>query len=142
MKALRRSFSEEQAGIGGDGDLDLSRQASDIHGLQIGWSAWEPSIIAEEQQPRCKGEAVLSAFGRGCEKTVDGSFVDAKDPDLSERGSILDEILQHVSSESNLMNLVFSFYTATDAVIERHRANREKPSISSPNKFALRLQRP
>src|SRR5450759_47982 len=63
MKALRRSFSEEQAGIGGDGDLDLSRQASDIHGLQIGWSAWEPSIIAEEQQPRCKGEAVLSAFG-------------------------------------------------------------------------------
>jgi hypothetical protein len=52
---------------------------------------------------------------------MDGSFVDAKDPDLSERGSILDEILQHVSSESNLMNLVFSFYTASAK--SRHRTH-------------------
>jgi len=49
--------------IGRDGDLDLSCQGSDIYGIQIEWSAWEPSILAEEQQPRCKGEAVLSAFG-------------------------------------------------------------------------------
>jgi hypothetical protein len=47
-------------------------------------------------------------------KTMDDSFVDAKDPDLAERGSILDEILEHKSSESNSANLVFSFYTASD----------------------------
>jgi hypothetical protein len=50
---------------------------------------------------------------RGCVKTMDDSFVDAKDPDLAERGSILDEILEHKSSESNSANLVFSFYTAS-----------------------------
>ena len=44
---------------------------------------------------------------------MDDSFVDAKDSDLAERGSILDEILEHESSESNSANLVFAFYTAS-----------------------------
>jgi len=62
-KAFRRSFSEEQSAIGRDSYLNLSRQGGDIQRLQIGWPAWEPTVIAEEHQPRCKGESVLSALG-------------------------------------------------------------------------------
>jgi hypothetical protein len=39
-------------------------------------------------------------------KTIDDSFVGAKDRDLVERGSILGEFLEHESSESNSANLV------------------------------------
>src|ERR1700730_15092988 len=62
-KAFRSSFSEEQSAIGRDSYLNLSRQGGDIQRLQIGWPAWEPTVIAEEHQPRCKGESVLSALG-------------------------------------------------------------------------------
>ena len=62
-KAFRRSFSEEQSAIGRDSYLNLSRQGGDIQRLQIGWPAWEPTVIAEEHQPGCKGESVLSALG-------------------------------------------------------------------------------
>jgi len=55
-KAFRRSFSDEQAAIGRDAYLDLSRQGGDIQSLQIGWPAWEPTVIAEKHQPRCKRE--------------------------------------------------------------------------------------
>ena len=61
-KAFRRSFSEEQSAIGRDGYLDLSRQGGDIQSLQIGWPAWEPTVIAEKHQPRCKRESVRSAL--------------------------------------------------------------------------------
>jgi len=61
-KAFRRSFSEEQSAISRDGYLDLSRQGGDIQRLQIGWPAWEPSVIAEKYQPHCKRESVRSAL--------------------------------------------------------------------------------
>jgi hypothetical protein len=50
---------------------------------------------------------------RGCVKTIDDSFISAKDRVLVERGSILGEFLEHESSESNSANLVFSFHTAS-----------------------------
>jgi hypothetical protein len=40
-----------------------------------------------------------TAIDRGCVKTIDDSFVGAKDRDLVERGSILGEFLEHGSSE-------------------------------------------
>jgi len=41
----------------------LSCQTRDIHGIQIRWSAWEASIVAEEHQPRGESESVFSTFG-------------------------------------------------------------------------------
>src|SRR5216683_811843 len=61
-KAFRRSFSEERSAISRDGYLDLSRQGGDIQRLQIGWPAWEPTVIAEKHQPCCKRESVRSAL--------------------------------------------------------------------------------
>ena len=44
-------------------------------------------------------------------KTIDDSFISAKDRVLVECGSILGEFLEHESSESNSANLVFSFHS-------------------------------
>jgi len=48
-------------------------------------------------------------------KTIDDSFISAKDRVLVEHGSILGEFLEHESSESNSANLVFKLIVKVNA---------------------------
>jgi hypothetical protein len=61
-KAFGGSLGKSQPNVGRDGHPDLCCQSRGIHNRQIGWLTGEPPVIAEENQPGCKGEPIFPAL--------------------------------------------------------------------------------